>query len=753
MNSLELYFEKLSKYDRIAEPVTAAFPFRKGQITNPDNLKILDGDHEIFVQKHVTARWDDGSIKWLLTHFQVDLPGNASKRIKAFIGEEESKAEPPKPGVQIRETDGEVRINTGPLELRIRKDGFNLFDEVILEGKRLWTPGFMSGFYITEEGGECYTTAGDKADVKIEEEGPVRGVVTLSGKHRSASGALLDYRVRIIAYAGKPYVEVEYQFINRERRPRIFLREIGLKVNVKPEGEPRLAIGEGYCRTNIERSSESLEKCINAETILWQSCEHIEECFYGDFWADLTDDRAGVAVSIYQAHQNFPKALKVDREGITVLLYPPTEKPIEIIQGVAKTHKLMFHFHKSNLDLEEISFRSLQFQLPDQPTLPEWWYAESNVWPDRVFPKRLCNRLELFLVDMIDYRAKGLGMLSFGDGPEVSYTEQGRGRGEVVWANNEYDPPHALFIQYARTGERRFRSIAEAAAQHWIDVDLCHYSEDPLRDGGQVIHSARHVTGGVTISHEWVEGLLDYYHFTGKKEALEAALSIGENIIRHLQRPAFKRIGYYQARETGWALRALLALYLETYDRRYLDVSRDIVENFLKWKEKFGTFLAPYTSHTQVRVPFMITIALSSLMRYYWITGDERVKKLIVDVTDDLLKHSIMRGGIVYYKELPSLQRRSPTPHLLEVLAYAYELTGDKKYLKVALHHLEYMLDRGLRRAGALAGRKEVRGYSIVKGYGLPGPGFAFASSFIPLLTIYYYASENGLLDYLDYKY
>jgi len=752
---IRLYFGKLSRYDRRAEPASVAIPFPKGRLSDPEQLRLVDEDRSLYGQKQVTARWEDGSIKWLLVHFQVDLPGNAPKALGAVIDEKRAEVPLPPQRVQVTETDGEVVINTGPLELKVQRRGFDLFHEVSLEGQMLWPPGFMSGFYLVERDGARYTTADDGAKITVEESGPLKGIVTVDGKHRNREGTFLYYRTRITAYAGKPYVEVEYQFINREKTPKIFLKEIGLRLQTEPEGEPRLAMGEGYYGTRIEKGSKILEKCLNADTILWQSNEHIEECYYGDFWTDFVDDRRGIAVSIYQAHQNFPKALRVDRQGITVSLFPSTEEPIEILQGVAKTHRLMFHFHRPSVDLNEVSVRSLQFQLPDQPTMPESWYAEAGVWPEEIFPQKLCNRMELLLIDMIDRRSKGLGMLSFGDGPGAGYTEQGRGRGEIVWMNNEYDPPHTLYMQYARTGERRFRSIAEAAAQHWIDVDFCHYSEDLLREGAHIAHSARHATGGVTPSHQWVEGLIDYYHFTGKRESLEKALAIGENIIRHMQLERYQRLGEYQARDTGWALLALLALYRETYNKRYLEMSKEIVEEFLRWGEKLGVFLAPYTSHTQVRVPFMITIALNSLMRYYWITKDERVRNLILKQTDDLIENARMRGGIVYYKELPSLQGRSATPHLLETLAYAYRLSGDQRYLKIGFHQLQYMLDRGLvsLARGGLLGRKEIRGDSIVKGYGAAeGPGFAFASSFIPLVTFYCVASETGLMNTIDYK-
>lgn len=71
--------------------MSVAFPFAKGQLLGPEKLQILDGDKALFAQKHVTARWDDGSVKWLLVHFQVDLPGNAAKTITTILGGKESR--------------------------------------------------------------------------------------------------------------------------------------------------------------------------------------------------------------------------------------------------------------------------------------------------------------------------------------------------------------------------------------------------------------------------------------------------------------------------------------------------------------------------------------------------------------------------------------------------------------------------------------------------------------------------------------
>ena len=99
--------------------------------------------------------------------------------------------------------------------------------------------------------------------------------------------------------------------------------------------------------------------------------------------------------------------------------------------------------------------------------------------------------------------------------------------------------------------------LSRGAAAHWVDIDVCHYDTDPLRHGAQIEHSKNHVTGPVEISHEWVAGLFAYYYQTGDKFAYDTAIGIGHNIMRHLELPKYQNRGNINARDTGWALRAL----------------------------------------------------------------------------------------------------------------------------------------------------------------------------------------------------
>ena len=219
-----------------------------------------------------------------------------------------------------------------------------------------------------------------------------------------------------------------------------------------------------------------------------------------------------------------------------------------------------------------------------------------------------------------------------------------------------------------------------------MDVDVCHYSPDPLLQGGQWEHSRRHVLDSCMVcSHQWVEGLLDLYHLTGEDRALRTALGIGENVLRLLETPAYQVSGESNARETGWALRTLTALYTETWDRKWVARAEWIVSHFVQWQQEYGSWVAPYTDNTLIHVPFMIGVAIGSLYRYYRVFPSEQLKQLMLSAVDDLLESCMTEVGLFYYKELPSLNRLGNNTLLLEAMAIGFRLSGDEKYLRAGL--------------------------------------------------------------------
>lgn len=506
----------------------------------------------------------------------------------------------------------------------------------------------------------------------------------------------------------------------------------------------RTCVGSSNYKTNfiIGRDGNAVNKIVDDAYLVGEANEHFAEVLYGTFFADRTQPQGGVCATIFQAQQNYPKAVKADQNGIYVMLVPKDINKVVMESGMSREQRFLLHFHDAQESLVEIDNRSLIYQMPDKPSISSEVFRDAGVMPDIFVEREKINSdVEISLIGKCDGHARCYGMLNWGDAPDQGYTTQGRGKGMLVWGNNEYDYPHACALLYARTGERRFQDYMITAASHWMDVDVCHYSKDPLLLGGQWEHTRGHCRDGVMVcSHEWVEGLLDYYHFTGDERALETALGIGENVLRLLETPMYQTSGESNARETGWALRTLVALYIETYDEKWLGKCSWILGNFKKWTEEYGEWVAPYTDNTTIRVGFMISVAVGSIMRYYRVFPNEEIKQMMLSAVDDLVDNCLMDNGLFYYKELPSLNRLGQNTLLLEALTIGYELTGDVRYLTYGKRTFWKNINAP---APNVAGVKSIVEDSVVaKTVGTKN----FAQCFIPLSVYYKALADNGML-------
>ena len=748
---IRLHFEKLSRYERLGEPCSCAIPFPKGELFDITKAAISDGENFYPVQCKITAQWPDHSVKWLFITFLADLPGNLSKDYyfipdaRKYDTHWESWKNALSNQITIEEKNKRLEISTGELRVQLTNPGeAGLFHKIETKDKTYHDHELKGPILINDQDQEFILQIG-QTGWRILEQGPIVSILETKGKHYSNTKKdWFDFKVRIQVFAGKPWLQIDYTIINKEKEKEEKLRgiEYRIKVDTDSTSKIRTALAtSNYTSKIIEGSdNQKLYHLIDANQLVYEANEHIPETFYGTFWADWRmEGKGGICATLYQAHQNFPKAMEVDQDGMTIKILPKEAFDLTLIQGMAKTHQLYLHFHGAEDTLQSLNVRSLQMQLKDRPVLDTHIYKKSGVF-DPIFVTTPNIEVERALVAKADERGKAYGILHWGDAPDPGYTQQGRGNGDPVWTNNEYDFPHAMMQMYARTSERRMLDYMLVATRHWMDVDFCHYSPDPLRHHAQITHSANHVTGDVEISHEWVEGLLDYYHMTGEVTAYETAIAIGENILYHLSQPRYHKKGEINARETGWALRSLVALYKETYDEAWLASADMIVGHFEAWKEEYGGWLSPYTDHTAIRVPFMISIAVGSLMRYYRVKPQDRIKNMIIDAVKDMVDHCYQDHGLFYYKELPSLRRLGNNTLVLEALVNAYELTGDKNFLNygLATFYEAIKYDRG--RPGFL---KQVKKDAII----IQGPGpKGFAQSFYPLVTYYVAATKTGIL-------
>ncbi len=726
----KLYFEKLSAFDRIKEPCVAAVPLEKGKLFDADLFAVADDDGQVLSQTIPTAFWDDGSVKWVLVHFLADLPANKGKIYYYDLVKEKRNDE----FINIFEERNNIVVKTDKITVRLNNKGniFNLIesDFISFEEDDIIGPVLNEKYYACIEDGW-----------KVLENGSVTAILEAHGRHfDKESNSFFDFTVTLQFFKNKEWFKIDYRIINREDCESSVVRSLRLDFIKKASNEVKFALANSNYKTKFDMGTKDdvLYYKIDAKHIIYEANEHFPEVFYGTFFADWRNENGGICASVYQAYQNYPKALKADKNGISIYIVPENSE-IEFLKGIAKSHTLFLQLHSAEESIENINIRALQFQMPDRPFLEQDEYKKTGLFPDIFLSGDEKNAdFEGAFIHRADSRARAYGMLNWGDSPDMHYTSQGRGGGDIVWVNNEYDFPHAAMLMYVRFGERRMLDYLIAAARHWMDVDICHCSDDEFRRGGQVIHSAKHASGKVDISHEWVEGLFDYYHMTGDRFAYDCAIEIGNNIKRNLTRERYHNTGQINARETGWALRAFAALYLETNDDCWLEDADFIVGHFKNWKEKYGLWLAPYTDHTAIRVPFMISIAVSSLMRYYEIKPNVEIKNMIIEAVDDMIENCMLDCGLFYYKELPSLRRRGTNTIVLEALVYAFKLTGNKKYLEAGIKTFKtYILDM----SGGYGGTKTEKGDAVYTS-GTSSKGIA--QSFLPTSLFYAYAVRAG---------
>ena len=247
----------------------------------------------------MTGSWDDGSIRWLLVYCLLDLPGGSGKSFRFAIKDDAHDQPAPSAVLTVVDGEREVVLDTGPLQLSVGKPGADLIGSVTLHGGRLGDEVSWPAFSVIDEQGTAFSTAGDDtAQVEIEEQGPLRAALRISGTHRHRADGFLDYVVRIHAWAGKPYVAVQYQFINREARPRVAVREIHLKGRLSAAGGAvSLTSGQGVYRTLKVVSECEVEIGVDAAKMLRDPSEHQDESFLGDFWVDWNGPRGGVTLS------------------------------------------------------------------------------------------------------------------------------------------------------------------------------------------------------------------------------------------------------------------------------------------------------------------------------------------------------------------------------------------------------------------------------------------------------------------------
>jgi hypothetical protein len=708
------------------EPVRFPVPLPIGFGTDPLDVSVHVGDSAMPSVTQVTSRYPNGHPRWLLVDTELTA---ASYRdpISCEVGVakcfQDVPTDPCSGGAMFAGDGDSVRwgdtlaVGRSPNAICL-----GIKDTEIL----VWVE-------VVNAQGQTYDM--DIQVVEVVERNALRMQVAAKGR-----GMLTrlyqqgpSWELRITSFRDRPFVYCDFQILNMTYREQLSLSQVTLRL--RPVGPQYLGT-----RSHLHRHPEP-ESVTVADSESLRLMGHFMSA--DDIWATWEAVDGGVALSVRHWLPNYPKRLHVGPAGYALDLFPAGDTTWALHRGQSKTHEFCIQvFGTSNL--AQVPERHRLFTRPVCLSVPPQHFAVAGVMGNRFFaPSRTYPGMESTIADLLMNRPLGMGMMSFGDEPTVD---------GQLWMNNEYDMVHLLLIEYARTQERPFLELARVSAQHWLDVDLVRFDPDPWYDKGLASHTTNHREPTyVGPSHQWVEGFLGMYHFTGDQRFLDAAIGVGHNVIYHLT-TRFGGVGGYQSRELGWALRALVALYQETGIAEFRIHADQVVQRFQQWRQFFGMLEDDGSGFIAV---VGVAVSLYGLIDYYSLTRNDAVADMVVTETDALLEHNLaVHTQLLYHGSYLAGRFHDIVPYMmLEPFAFCFRHTGERRYLELGIRTIQYGLWNGHLRFTIFNEGIEERGDVVFQKVSLvPTPGQYVGLAVKPLLAFLEVADDAGVLKEADFR-
>lgn len=183
--------------------------------------------------------WPDGTARWVLVDLLTDVAAGLPTDLLITEGTGVSA------GTDLAAVVGdEIRVDTGPLQVRLSSTDFNLFDSVTVDGQALVSPSAEPGLYATLPLGGLLTPGADTS-LTIERNGPAFAMV-------AARGSLVDggnvahawFTCRFIFRAASRDVETTLTLRNASitKKEHLLLGSLEMAVDLDPGVSPTVSI-------------------------------------------------------------------------------------------------------------------------------------------------------------------------------------------------------------------------------------------------------------------------------------------------------------------------------------------------------------------------------------------------------------------------------------------------------------------------------------------------------------------------------
>ncbi|MFF4250059.1 Tat pathway signal sequence domain protein [Streptomyces sp. NPDC001663] len=220
---------------------TWGVPWARGAHRPEQRFRLASADGaDVPVQTWITGYWPDGSVKWTAHAIAPDAPKASAYRLTA------GTPATPARKVTVTRSAGRVEVSTGVITAVFGAKGS---DTVVRSVRRGTVEIARAGQLVAvrqesvREGADVEQFAGRVEKVEVEQDGPVRAVVRVEGRHRRGGRTWLPYTLRFVFFAGAEAFRLVHTFVwDGEQKPGSdegdFLRGLGIRFTVPLSDQP-----------------------------------------------------------------------------------------------------------------------------------------------------------------------------------------------------------------------------------------------------------------------------------------------------------------------------------------------------------------------------------------------------------------------------------------------------------------------------------------------------------------------------------
>lgn len=185
-----------------APGTTLGVPWPKGAYPGNQKFALSTADgKQVPVQSWPLAQWPDGSLKWSA---HAVGPESTADTFTLTAGEPAAPAR----RITVGRDGGTVTVDTGVIVARLGRSGSSLVKSVTRGGREIASNGRLvllrqGEIEDGDQGKESYERFESTVlATEVEQDGPVRAVVRIDGRHRRGNRSWMPFSVRLYFYAG-----------------------------------------------------------------------------------------------------------------------------------------------------------------------------------------------------------------------------------------------------------------------------------------------------------------------------------------------------------------------------------------------------------------------------------------------------------------------------------------------------------------------------------------------------------------------